>query len=610
MMQHRAVWFRAAQSSPCDNPPENENQSKSDELDRRRAAAFAWRSTIPGEADDLPEEEPADGQETAVGEGHETAAGTRNPAPPVAAAKRDKREPPDVCANLTDAIEQVQRGAEVDLLGALAPLLRHAGDVARELCDLERYPWQSERLRNRGAFCRHGRGEKSWSPAPAAGPHYGNRKRLEVVIELARARALSSLTSLMLAISGGHCAPVSRAQAAAVRVARLLDDGPGHIASCVPEDALSEGHARRVLVPMLRRALRSRHFLRRCRALALLDRHFSDAILPADVAFQLHDIVLHALPEYRDDQELAQAVISFLALLERAIVRLRPVNAIEPLVRMLQGPGARRQTDPLPGDEAWVLRMLAILAPEAAVPHIDRRLAQAPWLCRETALDAVRHLPDEQARPLLLAAAADGVLEIAQRAQAIWRERYGEACPFDPLSGLELALLEDPPSERMRARLTVLRSGPIEDRVTIIGHLLGEAPDPEAFVLLLFTALDRRVWAHRMGLDNDGSGSLPSFFRVLSARFGLLVIDGLLALADRHSKGNYDWLHQLALLGTSSKLDACPTTSCSRRSGGPEPACAPSRPGTRAAAHSRHPRRRRWPRYSAVTTRFALPRPR
>ena len=106
--------------------------SKSDELDRRRAAAFAWRSTIPRETDDLPEEEPADAQETAVGQGHETAAGTRDPAPPAAVAKRDKREPPDVCAELTDAIEQVLRGAEVDLLGALAPLLRHAGDVARE----------------------------------------------------------------------------------------------------------------------------------------------------------------------------------------------------------------------------------------------------------------------------------------------------------------------------------------------------------------------------------------------------------------------------------------------------------------------------------------------
>jgi hypothetical protein len=524
--------------------------SKNDELDRRRAAAFAWRFTRPGEAVDLPEDEPADAQEMPVG-GYETAAGTQDPAHQAASA-RDKREPPDVCANLTDAIEQVRRNAEIELFTALAPLLLRAGDVALEIFNMEGYPWQSDRLCERASYCRLGPGETSWGPATAAGPPYGNRKRLELVLELARTQALSSLTSLMLAISGGRCARVARAQAAAVRVARLLDDGPGHIARCVPEDALSDEHARRVLVPVLRRALRSRHFLRRCRALELLDRHFPDAILPADVCFLLHDMVLHALPEYHDDEELTQAESSFLALLERALVRLRPLDALEPLVHMIQGACARRQTDPSFGDVAWALRMLAILAPEAAAPHIDRQLAQAPWLWRDMALDAVRRLPEELARPRLLLAAADGVPEIAEQAQAIWRERYGEACPFDPLSGIELALLEGPPSEQMRARLAVLRGGSFEARAAMVGQLLDEAPDPEAFVLLLFTALDRRVWPHRMGLDDDGSPA--SFFRVLAARFGPLVIDGLLALADRHSKGEHDWLRQLALLVTSGAI--------------------------------------------------------
>ena len=168
------------------------------------------------------------------------------------------------------------------------------------------------------------------------------------------------------------------------------------------------------------------------------------------------------------------------------------------------------------------------------------------------ATEAAGRLPDALARPRLLAAAADGVPEIAERAQAIWRERYAEACPFDHMSGVMLALLDGPPSEQMLSRLIVLRSSPLEVRAAMVAVLLDEAPDPEALVLLLFAALDARIWEHQThpGLPRDRA----SFCRALIERFEARAVAGLLALDARFPMGEFGWLHVIAALATAGAI--------------------------------------------------------
>ncbi|HWN69381.1 MAG TPA: hypothetical protein VNM90_17190, partial [Haliangium sp.] len=139
-----------------------------------------------------------------------------------------------------------------------------------------------------------------------------------------------------------------------------------------------------------------------------------------------------------------------------------------------------------------------------------------------------------------------------QRAQAIWRERYGASCPFDPMSGVETTLLAGPPSERMRARLSVLRSASLEARAELAEGLLGEASDPEALVLLLFAAADSRIWERRLrpGLP----AYRQTFGRALIEHFGAHGAEGLLALEARYPEGDVGWLNTLAELAADGAI--------------------------------------------------------
>jgi hypothetical protein len=558
----------------CENgSPEQKTMSKDDELDRRRAAAFAWRFTRPDEAVDLPEDGRADTGETAVDQSHETVVGTQAPAPPAASPTRNKRERTDVCAALTHAIEPVRRSAEVELLGTVAPLLLHACAVARELCDLERYPWQSARMHDLAFRCRHVPSAEDWvAEATSTGwPRYSHRKLLELLVETARLHALSSLSLLMLEMSDARCNAVECMQGAVARIAHVVADGPGHIARCIPEDAMSGANARAVATA-LRRALRTRYFLRRYRALELLDDYVPDMLRAADVVFLLEDAVHHELPDCFASDEIERGTFYFPRMFERIVVRLRPGAALEPLLRIIEGCCAPRRNFRPGLDDEWALGVLAAAFPEAAVPHIDRRLADASRKQREMATAAAGRLPDALARPRLLMAAADGVPEIAERAQAIWRERYTDACSFDPMTDVELALLDGPPSEQMRSHLATLRNSPLEVRTAMIEVFMHAAPDPEALVLLLFAALDERIWEHqtRPGLPRERA----SFCRALIEGFETRAITGLLALEARYPEGELGWLHALAALVTNGAIPeiAYPgfRAAAARHFGGPD----------------------------------------
>jgi hypothetical protein len=557
--------------------------SKDDKLDPRRAAAFAWRFTRPGEATVLPEEARAEAEENTPGEDEdgEVAAGRKHATPPGASLTSDESEAREGCAALAVEIERVRRMAEVGQAGALAPLLLRASELGSELCAVEGYPWQSARLRRLAHGCRDLLLGEDWQDAWESSRwlYYSDPELLELRVEVARAGALASLAGLMLAISDGRWPAVTRIPGAIARIARVIDDGPSQIARCIAIDA-SSSVGERAAVLGLRRALRAPHFKLRYQALEELEQHFPDRLQAADVVFLLEDAVIHAPPASSRGAWGSPASTYLPRMLERAIARLRPGDAIEPLVRLVEGRCARRWSLSPSLGEAWALDVLATVFPEVAAPLIDRRLCHVSWNRRELATRVAGRLPDALARPCLLVAAADGVPEIAARAQAIWRERYATDCPLDPMSGIQTALLTGPPGEQMRARLGVLRSASLEARAELAEVLLGEAPDPEALVLLLFAAADSRIWERRIrpGLP----AYRETFCRALIERFGARAVDGLLALQARYSEGEPGWLHTLAELVTGGVI--------------PES----TYPGLRAAASRRCARPDERPEYNAI----------
>jgi hypothetical protein len=529
--------------------------SKDDKLDPHRAAAFAWRFTRPGEENDLPDDVPSEAQETVAGESHggESTAGQEDAVPPGASPTRDASKARDGCAALIAELEAIRRMPEAGQTGvsgssaSIASLLRWAGELGHELCAVEGHPWQSARLHR---LARHGRylldadREDAWE-SPRR--WYSDVRLLELWLEVTRAGALASLAGLMVAISDGRWPAVARLPAAIARVARTINDGPSQIARGVAVDACRK-MGQRATVHALRRALRTPHFSLRYRALDELEQRFPDQIQAADVVFLLEDAVIHAPPDSNGGSwgRRAEASIYLPRMLASAIARLRPEGAVEPLVRLVEGRCVHRWSlSPSLGEE-WALDVLATVFPDVAAPLIDRRLGHVELEQRELAAAAAGRLPDALARPRLLVAAADGVPEMAERAQAIWRERYDTPCPFDPMSGVQTALLAGPPSERMRARLSVLRSAPLEARAELTEVLLGEAPDPEALVLLLFAAVDNRIWERRIrpGVPEYRQ----TFCRALIERFGTRAVAGLLALEARYPDGEAGWLGTLAEL--------------------------------------------------------------
>lgn len=119
--------------------------SKNDELDRRRAAAFAWRFTRPGEPIVLPDDEqgPAPGKADAASSD--------------AAPANDSsyiRDAYETCDELAVEIERVWNLPETEQAGALEPILLRAGELGLGLCAMQHYPWQSVRLLRLALRCR------------------------------------------------------------------------------------------------------------------------------------------------------------------------------------------------------------------------------------------------------------------------------------------------------------------------------------------------------------------------------------------------------------------------------------------------------------------------
>jgi hypothetical protein len=539
---------RALRRAPysCDNAAA---MSKNDELDRRRAAAFAWRFSKPGEAIVLPDEDHAEAAP-------KTGAASRGASAEPAGAGGDGyiSAAYDACDEMADEIERVWDLPETEQASALEPLLLRASELGLGLCAMQHYPWQSVRLLRLAVRCRDALPDEAWEAAwtSATWLDYSHPEIVDLLVEVAHARATSLVATLMLVIPDTRWQAIARISGAVTRIARLIDDGPGYVIRGIAVAWISCTGGREA-VPALRRALREPHFVLRYRALDVLHRRFPDMLQEDDLLFLLRDAVRHAPPDNLMDEDIRQANFDFPDTLEAAVAHLRPRAALEPLVTIAEDRGVSRWRLRSCLDAAWALGVLAAAFPEQATPLIDKRLAHVQRDRRRMAVEAAGRLPDALARPRLLAAAADAVPEIADRAQALWLQRYSEICPLDPLAGLETSLLAGPPSEQMRSRLGVLRSGPLEARAAMVEVLLGEAPDPEALVLLLFAIVDSRLWElkPRPGLPEYRE----TFCRVLVERFGVPAVHGLLALEARY-QGRWGWLHAIVTALTSDAIPA------------------------------------------------------
>lgn len=524
---------------------------KSDELDPRLAAAYAWRILKPGESlEPEPEPEPTP-REDDENDGDEKAdAPTGKQARAAASAKaleELRNDAARACQSLADGVDRAWALPPEQKPIAVDALVESAAKLGIGLTAMQEHPLQSVRLLRLVIAC----GDRLSSEADEAALgcalwlDYTHPEIIDALLELSRAGDTRLGGSLVMALHGDRGKYLARIPGASARFAQLLDEGPSQTTRCMALDWLSAA-ARRDAVPALRRALRCGQFPVCTRALDLLSRDFPDAIEPDDVLFLLEDAVTHELPLHDRDDETVNACREYPFILDDVVVRVRPSGGASALMRVESGRCAGESYRDGGLDSAWALSLLAAAYPEDAIPLIDELQRHLEWDRRVRAVEAAGRLPDEAAWPRLLKAAADGVPEIASQAHKRWLARRAEICPLDPLAGVPASLLQGPPSERLLSRLALLRTAKLEARAAMAEVLLAEAPSPESLVPLLFAAVDSGLWERdrRPGFPEDR----PDFCRRIIAAFGPCAVTGLLDLAELYPEGRYGWLDTLSEL--------------------------------------------------------------
>jgi hypothetical protein len=495
--------------------------SKSDELDPRLSAAFAWRTTPPDEA----------------------TAATPEPAPPAPVDLEALREQAHrECAELADRVDRVWALPEAGRLDAVSALLLRAGEMGVSTTGMIYFPEAALRFYQLALQCWAELSEEARTGAARA-VVWADLTRPELAQLLADAAAthptFGQALLIALALDVPSKAAFARSAGAGRRFARMLAEAQGSAARELALRCIDVCPHPDAVTP-LRHALTLEKYRVRSLALYVLDRHFPAAIQPDDVRALLADLVAHAPPRRNGEDGTLRAPIHrrLAPLLRKHLVALRPEGALPLLQRLVRGEDEDENDDDddLPRisaiDDRWAIHTLAEAYPEEALRLCDAQARSAdPWL-RGLAVEGAAGLPDELAWPRLLAAAADPSPENAARAQAIWLERRDETCPLDELAGLLTELLAGPPSERMRSRLAVLRRGPHEARGAMVEVLLDEGPDPESLVCLLFAMGDSGLW------DHECRPRVPTgwndFASALHHGFGEPAVVGIATLAGRY----------------------------------------------------------------------------
>lgn len=294
-------------------------------------------------------------------------------------------------------------------------------------------------------------------------------------------------------------------------------------------------------IPALLKLIRMPHLGIRSRALDLLLEGFRPSPLRADdVLFLLKDLFVR-LPVLKDNRNY-EVALRYADVLQRAVIKVRPEGGAALLEEVIRC-GLERDLRYTECNEQWALYTLSAAYPEHALPFIDAGLLNSSADFRLIAVHALGQLPKELARPRLLVAAADGAPKVAERARALWLERYDGVCPVGPFAGFPLERLPGPPSPHFESRLAVLRSPSEEARHAMIEALFDEAPDVEALYLITFALSDDTLLAsNRRRLPKDARHIVLRLYR----RFGAPAIAALCWLAERYPRAAFtSWCFEM-----------------------------------------------------------------
>jgi hypothetical protein len=315
------------------------------------------------------------------------------------------------------------------------------------------------------------------------------------------------------------------------------------------------------VIPVLKRALRYPHLGVRVRALETLLLFKRVPLAADDVLFLLHDLIESDVLADADDEDDETRYATALC---GAVSQVRPEGGAEWLAAHAWE-SSDLELESSEFGEAWALSTLAAAYPDESLWLIDRKLRSARAWDRRSAVEALVHLPEAEARPRLLLGAVDGAPDVSDRARELWLQVTSEMCPAEPSAGLMIELLDGPPSERLLGRLLVLRHEP--GRAAMLEALLREAPDAEALTLLIFALADNLLSCsyRRRGLPSDGA----SWAKRLIKLFGLRAIVGLASLAERYPYGetssHFHLLYQLVKEGVIKKKHAAPLRAAAAR---------------------------------------------
>lgn len=533
---------------------------KRDVLDKTLAQRFAWRILSPTDIAEVTEK-PLPAEEA-----------TKEPSPQARAVEerlqRQGDQARDVIAKETVRVWYMT--PPIRQAAAALKLLRRADALGLELAGMDRHPRESlllwrlavryyDRLPGHvRKSLSHSLGFLSVPPDP--------KDAAELLIDVAEKG--NTWLAFMLEMGGAASEATGRRHPdLGRRLAHILDEGETWASREIAAQWLGLAEFRDA-IPSLRRALRLPHARVRWCALEALLTKAPLALTEDDVEWLLEDAVKHPMPcSY--GTRLMDTIYGYADALVTALTKVRPAEGFRPLESIANGECVHAEGTRMGLDEGWAVRALAAGYPERSLARIDDRLyGRASWLKRD-AVEAAALLPEDLARPRLLAAAAGTPHYAAERAKEVWFKRFGEVCPVSMLAGVEIELLSGKPSDLFLSRLAVLRGSSEEAEGAMLRSLLAETPprdvegspaakeeltaaQRETLVLLLFSLRDRRL----------SPADLPTrerdWAREMVGRFGDAGLEGLarLALHSKHPDASRDWLGALADMARDGLLTA------------------------------------------------------
>lgn len=508
--------------------------SKRDVLDKEMALRFAWRMAEP-EAPRQEEAAPVEPAREPLDPGERRAAAE-------AAAER--------CRELAEAVDRAWRlTSPPHQAEAARGLLRLAGRLGLALVRMQDHPLQVVRLWRLLVRHRVPSAQGSYHLFPLGFMPVSPRQSEVVDLLVETAESGSDHFVFMLERQAVREEVGRRHPELGARLAKVVDEGRTWASRVLAARWLSLADFP-AAIPALRRALRQPHArLRHC-ALFILPQMKGPALLEDDLLWLLEDAVKHPLPHFWGTESF-DLTRDYEDALVDAVKKAPPALGWRPLEVIVDGGGAHIFRERGGLDSGWALRALAAGYPDRVLARIDRAMLSSSWssLSAFDAVEAIGMLPEDLARPRLLAAAARPDHLCAERAKAIWFQRFGGVCPVKPLSEMPVELLSTAPSERMFACVTVLRGASKEARGAMMAVLLAEVPDgevpPDDLSSELREVLALVIFTLRSTVRLDGHEELPSsedtWVPLLLRRFGVSAFEALASMAECAALAGVPW---------------------------------------------------------------------